>query len=110
MSDPTPGTATETELIWVKSGRKDGRTALWERHPAHPHKEDEEEGEIFVPNDTPEGKNQPLQVARTNRVGMAIVSGDLVEVDGPKGSATATTSTTAAPTASTTTARTTSST
>ncbi len=58
------------ERITVKSGRTDGRVALWERHPDHPN------GEVFVATDT------PIEVARTLDVEAALRAGDLVEVKG----------------------------
>lgn len=82
MSDKTQTKPeAETEKLWVVSGRKDGRTALFERHPDHPKANPgDTEGEVFIPGT----KNRPVEVARTTQVGMKLVNGDLRQVDAPK--------------------------
>lgn len=55
------------QLIWVQSGRGDGRVALYEQHPDHPG------GEAFV-------AQTPVQVARTPAVERKLAAGDLAEV------------------------------
>jgi hypothetical protein len=58
---------------WVKSGLKDNRVALWERHNAHPG------GEVFVA-----GKDaQPVEVALTAQVERLLGIRHLVEVSAP---------------------------
>src|SRR5512142_1698451 len=61
------------QLIWVASGRTDGRVVLWERHPAHPN------GEAFVADQAPH------QVAETAEVLTRLGTGQLVRVEAPDG-------------------------
>jgi hypothetical protein len=60
-----------TKLIWVQSGKNDGRVALFEQDERHPN------GEAFV-------AETPVQVAITLLVERKLVSGELVKVDEPK--------------------------
>lgn len=57
------------KTIKVKSGLKDNRIALWERHPAHPG------GEVSIHGD------KVVEVAETSRVKSALKDGRLVEAE-----------------------------
>lgn len=60
------------DLIYVKSGLKENRVALHERHPDHPAGQDGSH-EVFVYGD------QPVRVARTGAVSKRLADGALVE-------------------------------
>ena len=61
------------DLITVQYARKDGRVALWERHPEHP------AGEIYLAS----AEVGPVQVAPTVGVLAALRDGSLIEVRPP---------------------------
>src|SRR5690242_8431704 len=65
-----------TEFYWVKAGPKleEGKVALWERGPAHPHEDYEKDGEVFVPADA---NNTPVKVGKTALVEQQIRAGVL---------------------------------
>lgn len=73
------------ETIYVRSGRKDNKVALWERNTDHPN----EEGEVYVAADYQEfapgmygdiDRAMPVEVTLTPAVGAALANGQLVRV------------------------------
>lgn len=61
------------DTIWVKSGLKDNKVALWEVDEAHPG------GEVYIADSSPEAK--AIEVAKTSQVMKFLGEGRLVEAN-----------------------------